>query len=153
MNLSPNFTLQEFTYSGKAIELGIENIPNAMQIACLQSWCDNIGEPIRKHFGKPVRIRSGFRCPELNKAVGGAPTSQHTLGEAADIEIDGIRNDAIWAFIVNTLNYDQCIAEKLRKDDGSAGWIHVSHKKDGKQRGEALSFLGNGKYVKGMEYI
>lgn len=153
MRLSNHFTLQEFIISPKAIELGIKNYPNALQIAALQSLCDNILEPIRSNFDLGVRILSGFRCPELNKAVGGAGTSQHTLGEAADITIVGIKNVKLWQFIVDQLNYDQVIAEQLKEDNGNAGWVHVSHKPAGKQRREALSFLGGGKYVKGLQYI
>lgn len=153
MNISEHFTLKEFINSSKADELGIDNTPNAIQISAIQELCDNILEPIRFHFKRPIRILSGFRSVDLNKAVGGAATSQHTLGEAADIEINGIRNDAIWSFIVNTLNFDQCIAEKLMADNGAAGWIHISHKRSGAQRKEALSFLGNGKYVSGLHYM
>lgn len=153
MNLSTHFTLQEFTDSPKAKEFGLENTPNAMQIAALQSLCDNILEPLRAHFNSSIRILSGFRCLELNKAVGGAPTSQHTLGEAADIHVQGVRNDDVWKFIVLNLNFDQVIAEKLREDDGNAGWVHVSHKREGKQRGDNISFLSDGKYVKGLQYI
>lgn len=153
MKLSPNFDLSEFTESPEALELGIDNTPNALQVSRLQSLCDNVLTLVRIRFNKPVHILSGFRCPALNTAVGGEDTSQHKLGEAADFVIPGIRNDDIWQFIVDNLSFDQLIAEKLRQDDGNAGWIHVSHKKDGKQRGEALSFLGDGVYVPGLKYI
>lgn len=153
MNLSQHFTLQEFIDSSKAKEMGINNTPNALQIARMEAWCDNIGEPIRAHFKSIVRILSGFRCSELNKAVGGADTSQHLLGEACDIHVYGVDNDDVWIFIVANLNFDQVIAEKLRQDDGNAGWIHVSHKIAGKQRGDAISFLGDGVYVQGLQYI
>lgn len=152
MKLSEHFDLKEFILSATAIELGIDNTPNAVQIACLQSLCDNVLEPLRVHYKSPVRILSGFRSRDLNKAVGGVSTSQHTLGEAADIHVAGIRNDDLWNFINMNLNFDQVIAEKLKQIDGSAGWIHVSHKRDGKQRGDALSFLGDN-YIKGLHYI
>lgn len=153
MRLSQNFTLQEFTDSPKAKELGIDNIPNQIQIAAMIAWCDNIGEPIRAYFGQPVKILSGFRSNELNKALGGADDSQHTKGEAGDIEVHGVRNSVLWQFIVLSLSYDQVIAEKLKENDGTAGWVHVSHKREGKQRGEPLSFLGNGKYVNGLQFV
>lgn len=152
IKLSRNFSLLEFTRSQKADELGIDNIPNHVHIVALQAWCDNIGEPIRAHFNLPVKVLSGFRSEELNKAVGGSPTSQHTKGEAVDIEVPGIRNDVLWKFIVDHLDYDQVIAEQIKAYDGSAGWIHVSYRRVGKQRNEALSFLGKGKYVTGLEY-
>lgn len=150
IKLSDHFTLEEFTRSAKADELGISNIPNALQISHMQALCDNVLEPLRKHYDKPISIKSGFRCPELNGAVGGASTSQHTKGEAADIEIYGIRNDDIWNFIVSHLNFDQVIAERLSRDDGSAGWIHVSYAV--KNRKEALSCPKSGEYVKGLVY-
>jgi zinc D-Ala-D-Ala carboxypeptidase len=153
MGLSQHFTLEEFIYSAKGAEMDIDNTPNALQIARMKAWCDSIGEPIRAHFKSAVHILSGFRCPELNKLVGGANTSQHLLGEAADIHVFGVDNDDLWKFITLNLNFDQCIAEKLHRDNGNAGWVHVSHRREGKQRNEALSFLGNGQYVQGLQYI
>ena len=153
MKLSENFTLFEFTHSTKADALGLDNTPNAMQIANMQAWCDQIGEPIRKHYNAPVRITSGFRCPELNRAVGGASNSQHLFGQAADIHIDGVRNDDLWNFITNKdngINYDQCIAERLSKDDGAKGWVHVSCAI--KNRKDALSCPTPNNYVKGLVY-
>lgn len=153
MRLSHHFTLEEFTRSDTAEDLCISNIPTMVQIENLTSLCFRILEPLRAHFSRPVNIISGFRSPQLNKAVGGRPSSQHTMGEAADIEINGTPNGEIWKFIATALPFDQLIAEKLKKDDGSAGWVHVSRKLKGIQRGEALSYLGGGKYVKGLEYV
>lgn len=152
-DISKYFSLREFTESDTAKILNIDNTPNQLQISRLQSLCDNILDPLRIHYNRPIRILSGFRSEALNKAIGGAPTSQHTLGEAADIHVSGVRNDDLWQFIVATLNFDQVIAEKLHKDNSDSGWVHVSHKLAGKQRGEALSFLGNGNYVNGLVYI
>lgn len=152
MHLSTNFTLQEFTDSAKAKALGIENTPNAIQIESMKALCDVILEPLRAHYRQPIQILSGFRCPALNKAVGGSDKSQHLYGEAADIRIRGVKNFEIWMFISLNLSFDQLIAEKLKEHDGSAGWIHVSHKNYGKQRGEPLSFLGD-RYVKGLHFI
>lgn len=153
MQLSQNFFLQEFVNSETAEKLGIDNTPNAMQIECMKALCDIVLEPLRSHFNSPIRILSGFRCQALNSALLGAPNSQHTLGEAADISVRGVKNSDVWMFISLNLNFDQVIAEKLREDDGAVGWIHVSHKNYGKQRGEAISYLGQGKYVKGLEYV
>jgi zinc D-Ala-D-Ala carboxypeptidase len=152
MQLSPHFSLAEFTASAKGKELGIENTPNAIHTENMKALCDVVLEPLRQHFGFPVQVLSGFRCHALNAAVGGSTTSQHTLGEAADIRIRGVKNEDIWMYISLNLNFDQVIAEKLKENDGNAGWIHVSHKNYGKQRGEALSFLGD-KYVKGLQFI
>lgn len=153
MRLSDHFTLEEFTRSQTAEALGIENHPNAMQIDAMTRLCLTVLEPVRAYFKSPVIITSGFRSEELNKAIGGVPGSQHAKGEAADIEVIGVPNRRTWQVIVDKLNYDQCIAEKLRKDDGRAGWVHVSHSREGHQRGEALSYLGNGVYVHGLEFV
>lgn len=151
--LSPHFSLAEFTRSRTAENLGISNAPNAVQIDAMTRLCMTVLEPVRMHFDSPVIITSGFRCPILNKQVGGDPESQHMAGEAADIKVIGEKLSDVWLFIIEHLNYDQCVAEKLKKSDGSAGWIHVSHRREGYQRGEALSYLGNGVYVKGLEFV
>ncbi len=149
MKISEHFTLQEFTRSLSNPD--IPNVPNTAQIAAIDDLCANILEPVRKHFGKPVVIRSGFRSPELNKAIGGSASSQHMKGEAADIEVYGIANAELWNFIFHTLPFDQLIAEYLEKDDPSAGWIHVSYRQ-GKNRKEALSCVAKGNYQKGLVY-
>jgi len=150
--LSPHFSLEEFTFSLTALQRNIDNTPTAMQIARMECLCDNILEPIRQRFNKPVKIMSGFRSSALNEAIKGSATSQHMLGEAVDIKVRDVANAVLWHWIVDTLSFDQCIAEKLVKSHEGAGWIHVSHKAVGKQRGDALSFLGD-KYVKGFQYM
>lgn len=152
MQLSKHFTLAELTRSQTAKRLDIANNPSDVEIKCLKDLCENILEPVRVHFGKPIIISSGYRSPALNKANGGASTSQHVKGQAADIEIDGVPNAAIYSYIFKNLDFDQLIAEKLKSNDGSAGWIHVSYNK-GKNRGEALSFLGNGRYVRDLVFV
>jgi hypothetical protein len=152
MQLSKHFTLLELTRSQTAKRLDIKNEPSAAEIKCLKELCENILEPIRVHFGKPLVLSSVYRSPALNKAIGGASTSQHVKGQAADLEIAGVANAAIYAYILDNLDFDQLIAEKLKTSDGGAGWIHVSYNK-GKNRGEALSFLGGGRYVKGLVFV
>lgn len=152
MQLSKHFTLAELTRSQTAKRRDIDNTPSDAEIKCLKDLCENILEPIRIHFGKPIIISSGFRSKALNKAIGGASTSQHVRGQAVDFEIDGVPNAKVYSYIVKNLDFDQCIAEKLRSDDGSAGWLHVSYVR-GKNRGEALSFLGNGRYVRGLVFL
>lgn len=148
VKLSPHFTLQEMTVTGRTAE----NNPNEEQILCLKALCENVLEPIRKHFGKPITILSAFRSPVVNKLVGGAASSQHLKGEAADITIRGVANADIYNFVRDSLVYDQVIAEKLNKNNGGFGWIHVSYSKK-HNREEGLSFLGAGRYVKGLQYV
>ena len=80
------FSISELTYSTKAKELHIDNTPFSYAIVDnLTNLIENLLDPIRDAWGKPLHVNSGYRCPALNKAVGGKPTSQHLKGEAADI--------------------------------------------------------------------
>lgn len=148
-SLSAHFRLEEFT---RTAHPGIENVPDEGQVECLKALCLFILEPVRAHFQSTVTILSGFRSPELNTAVGGASTSQHLKGEAADITVVGLRNDDVWKFIREHLPFDQVIAERLEQDNGTAGWVHVSYCAT-THRSSTLSFLGNGKYVPGLVYV
>lgn len=85
MQLSPHFTLQELTRSATAERLGIPNAFTADVVDNLQRLCTEVLEPLRAHLGHPIHINSGYRCPALNKAVGGVQNSFHMKGRAADI--------------------------------------------------------------------
>ena len=87
-------------------------------------------DPLREAWGGPIRVNSGYRCPELNKLVGGTPGSQHQRGEAADITVGSpARNRRLLALIKRLdLPVDQCIDEK------ECRWIHVSHRKGRNRR-------------------
>ena len=87
MRLTKHFKLSEFTNSSTATARGIDNTPNEQQIANLKRICEEILEPLRAFAGQPIIIGSGFRCPALNKAVGGVKNSQHMTGEACDIRL------------------------------------------------------------------
>lgn len=129
VQISPNFTLEEFTNSSTAKRLGIKNEPNEEQIKNLAALVNNVLQPLRDKLGKPVEINSGFRCPELNKAVGGSSNSQHMAGEAADIRVDDAK-DAIEKLhiIMEHGIYDQLLLEFNAKT--GAMWIHVSCRSD-----------------------
>lgn len=129
INLSPHFTLEELTNSSTAKRLGIKNEPNEEQILNLTALVNNVLQPLRQSLGKPVVINSGFRCPELNKAVGGSPNSQHMAGEAADIRVDDAK-DAIEKLhiIIEHGVFDQLILE-IKAKNGKM-WIHVSCRRD-----------------------
>lgn len=148
--LSKNFTLAELTKtSAKA-----DNTPGAEQVENLKALCVNVLQPLREAMGRPMRVNSGFRSDAVNRAVGGSSTSQHSKGEAADIEFDGFDNLALAKKIIEMgLPFDQLIAEFLVPGDPNGGWVHVSHKRIGKQRGEVLTASRvNGKtvYSKGL---
>ena len=127
MQLSKSFTLNELTKSQEALRLNIDNTPNEEQILNLKILCEKILQPIRDFYGMPVSVSSGFRSPELCKAIGSSSTSQHTRGEAADFEIFSIANKDLAEFIIANLDYDQCILEFWNPNDPNSGWIHCSY--------------------------
>lgn len=125
--LSPHFTLAQLCYSDTAKKLGIDNTPPAYVIENLRLLCENILEKVYAKFGK-VQINSAYRSPRVNKSVGGSSTSQHTTGQAADIEVIGISNYKVAMWIKENLKYDQLILEECKNpNDINDGWIHVSY--------------------------
>ena len=76
--ISKNFTVEEFTYSRKAIENGIDNMPGESQIAAIRLLITQLIQPLRDRLGEPIAITSGYRCPEVNRLVGGVVNSQHS---------------------------------------------------------------------------
>ena len=123
MQLSTNFRLSEFTRSDTAKRLGIENECSSVeQVLNLAYLCHMVLQPLRDKFG-PIRITSGYRCPELNHAVGGVKNSQHMRGEAADIYLPSVEKGREYLAFLKTLPHvDQLIWEKK----GNTHWIHVS---------------------------
>lgn len=130
--LSENFDLEEFTRSDKTKELGITNEPGEKELAALRELVSRTIQPLRDKLGVPIHVNSGYRCPELNKAVGGVPTSQHQKGEAADLSIDGKASDILEALENNNIPFDQAIL--YRKQN----FLHVSLKLDGVQRSNVI---------------
>lgn len=126
--LSPNFVLSEFTSSQTAARLRLDNTPPAPVIANLRMLCNAVLEPIRSHYDRPVIISSGYRSPAVNRAVGGSSSSQHCMGQAADIEIPGVSNVELANWIWRNLNYDQLILEFYTPGEASSGWVHVSYR-------------------------
>ena len=127
MRLSDNFTLREFTRSQTAERRGISNMPTAAHLRAMQLLCVKVLEPARAHFGRPVRVTSGYRSGELNRAIGGSPTSQHCNGEAADWEVPGVDNRRVAKWVEANLTFDQLILEGHRASDPNSGWIHTSY--------------------------
>jgi len=148
MRLSPNFTLDELTFSEIAQRKGIPNKPNVQQIEALRVLCMNILQPVRDHFKLPVSVSSGFRTIGLCLAIGSSAKSQHTRGEAADFEIFGVHNKDVSDWIVKNLDYDQCILEFWDPKDPNSGWIHCSYTLERMNRKEYLwANKENGKIV------
>ncbi len=125
MNLSPNFTLSEFTSSQTAARRGIDNRPPADVIEHLAELAAVL-ERIRAEVGKPIVINSGYRSFELNEAVGGAANSAHLSGWAADITIPGFGSPLQVCRTISQirgLRFDQIILEFA---DSGGGWCHLS---------------------------
>ena len=137
MKLSKNFSLDEVIRSATATKLGIDNTPEQEHLDNLQVVIDEIAQPLRDHFGKPVRINSGYRSPALNDAIGGSKKSQHSKGEAIDLEIDGVSNMEVADWITENCDYDQVILEFYNPAEGpNSGWVHASCKADLSQNRE-----------------
>lgn len=138
MQLSENLTLAEVTRSETAKRKGVSNMPTPEHIENFKLLAAKVFQPIREHFGKPIHISSGYRSAALNKAIGGAASSQHCTGEAIDIDMDGtsITNAQIFNYIKDNLEFDQLIWEFGTK--ANPDWVHVSYESTGKQRKQIL---------------
>ena len=138
MQLSTNLSLAEVTRSETAKRKGISNMPTPEHIENFKKLAANIFQPIREHFGKPILISSGYRSAELNKAIGGSLSSQHSSGEAIDIDMDGtdITNKQIFDYIKDNLTFDQMIWEF--GTDANPDWVHVSFAANRSQRKQIL---------------
>jgi hypothetical protein len=138
MQLSKNLALSEVTRSETAKRRGISNMPTPEHIENFKLLAEKVFQPIRDHFGVPIRISSGYRSKELNTAIGGSLSSQHCQGEAIDIDMDGttVTNAEIFNYIKDNLNFDQLIWEF--GTDTNPDWVHVSYDSSGKQRKQIL---------------
>lgn len=118
-----HFTIDELSRSATATRRGIDNTPTREAIGNLTALVDNVLDPLREAWGKPIRVNSGYRCPALNRAVGGSATSQHLTGQAADITAGGVSENRRLFDLIRRLRlpFDQLIWE-----NGGA-WVHVSH--------------------------
>lgn len=137
MQLTKNFTLEELVHSDTANAKGIDNTPTQEIIDNLKELAENVLQPIRDKWGKPLIVNSGYRCKELNKAVGGVSTSQHLIGQAADIEA-GTNDDnkELFYMISDMIENKELIVDQLL-DEARYSWIHVSYNKD-KNRNQIL---------------
>ena len=127
MNLTKNFTLEEMIKSETALRHGMDNTPGENEIGNLKLLCEKVLQPVRDHFGKGVKVNSGFRHPDVNAKVGGSRTSDHTRGQAADIEIPGVPNAELAEWIKDNLEFRQLILEFYTPGVPDSGWVHVSY--------------------------
>lgn len=128
-----HFTIEEMTESSTATAKGIDNTPSKDIEAKLQKLIEAVLDLLREWYGKPIRVNSGYRCEALNEAIGGSKTSQHCLGEAADITAGSKEeNEKLFNYIKDNLPFDQLINES------DFSWIHVSYR-EGRLRKQVLA--------------
>lgn len=130
--ISKNFSYAEFERSETARNAGITNVITEFRVRdAIRELTLTVLQPLRDASGAQIVISSGYRCPELNALVGGVPTSQHEKGEAADIMSRLLTPLELARLIVSLeLPFDQLILYPA--------FVHVSHKLEGKQRGQIL---------------
>lgn len=149
--ISLNVTYAEAVKSSSAIRLGIANVPDAEALENMQRVAEQIFERLRYEVcgNKPLAVTSFFRSQEVNRAIGGAVTSQHCRGEAMDLDADVFGNGtnrAIFDFIRDRLAFDKLIWEF--GDDTHPDWVHVSLCAEGNRQQVLRSFRGkDGKTV------
>lgn len=125
-HLSKNFTLAELTVT----TTGLPNKPTGAEAANLQALVTNVLQPLRDLYGKPIKINSGYRSAAVNRAIGGATNSQHSKGEAADL--DAADNAAVFLLIRQFMPFDQLIWEG--GTDTQPDWVHVSYRASGNRK-------------------
>ena len=146
MKLTAHFTLAEMTASQTAARQGIDNTPGEREIAALKTLCAEVLEPVRAHFDRPVIVSSGYRSPAVNRAIGGASSSQHCKGEAADFTVPGVDVLDLAQWMHRNLQYDQLIYEFGR-------WVHVSYRAGALRNMElsAKRIAGRTRYLPGIQ--
>ena len=147
MKLSNNFSLKEMTKSQTATRKDIDNEPGEEEIENLKQLCERVLQPVREHFGKAVRVNSGYRSPELNSAIGGSKTSDHCKGMAADIEINGVANADLAEWIKDNCEFRQLILEFYTPGIPDSGWVHVSYDLDDNRRKILTAMKEDGRTV------
>ena len=132
------FRVSDYTKSQTAQRKGIDNsVPNQLILRRLISLHTNIVGKILCGFPDVV-INSGYRCPKLNKAIGSSSKSQHTKGQAVDLEVPGVSNFKLWQWCKKNLDYDQLILEFYKKGQPSSGWVHISYVSPEENRRQAF---------------
>jgi hypothetical protein len=149
VKLSRHFTLDELTRSDTAVRLGLDNSPTQEVISNLQVLAQGL-ERVRAALGSvPLYISSGYRSPEVNKAIGGSRTSQHMAGEAADFTAPEFGTPTQiaehLAALADSLQFDQLILEGGR-------WVHISFTQNRARRSVLTATFTKGiaKYTEGL---
>jgi len=125
--ISKHISYKEATFSQTATRKDIDNTPSEEILQRMKTVAENIFEPLRAYVGGPIKINSFYRSIMLNTAIGGSKSSQHTRGEAIDIDdtLGCMSNKDMFTFIKDELDFDQLIWEF--GDDENPAWVHVSY--------------------------
>ena len=142
--ISEHITYAEATVSNKAKQLGISNTPNEKELRAMKLLADKVFEPLRKWYGKPIQVTSFFRSAKINKAIGGSATSQHSLGQAIDIDTVS-DNKKLFDYIKDNLPFDQLIWE--HGNDSAPDWVHVSYSEVRNRKQVLKAVRKNGKTI------
>ena len=136
--ISKHISYKEGTNSITAIRRGIDNTPNDEQLDNMVLLAEKVFEPLRVWVGGPIKINSFFRCPQLNKAIGGSTKSQHCHGQAIDIDdtYGKVANSEMYNYIKKNLDFDQMIWEF--GDDDNPAWVHISYVSEDENRRRCL---------------
>ena len=146
-----HFTFNEFQRSEVAERNGIDNTIPELAEAHVVELVDILLDPLREAWGGPLVVTSGYRCPELNRAVGGSETSAHLAGWAADLVPDsddprgvqGLVDFAVEWLTATGLPFDQLIDER----SGGSRWLHIGARNlKGMQRRQMMAY-DDGKYT------
>ena len=133
------FALYEFLWSNEAEKYHIDNTPSFEVVEHLSELVEKVLDPMRAAYGKAITVTSGYRCPVLNKAVGGVSNSAHLTGYAADlraVDMAGFKKFVREWLISQRVKFDQCIIENR----GAVEWIHIGlYSPTGQQRGRIFN--------------
>ena len=139
-------SLKELLFSETGTRLGIDNTPTDQILINLQTLIYEVITPIINQFGD-IKITSGYRSIDLCKAIGSSITSQHTLGQAVDCEVIGVPNKELADWVVNHLEFDQCILEFWKPEEANSGWVHISYNKGNNRKMYLRAYKANGRTV------
>lgn len=142
--ISKHISWAEATHSKTAEKKEIANEPGQQEIVAMKKLAKEIFEPLREWAGEPIRVNSFYRSAELCEAIGSKSTSQHTKGQAIDIDALGEKTNAdLFNYIKDNLNFDQLIWEF--GDDENPDWVHVSYVSPNGNRNRILKAFKKGK--------
>ena len=150
--MTKNFTLAEMCKSETALRHDMPNDPGEQEIAALKLLCEKVLQPVRDYYGMGVKVNSAYRHSDINQKVGGSRNSDHTRGQAADIEIPGVANAELAEWIRDNLEFRQLILEYYQTGVPDSGWVHVSYVAEDNKKQVMTATKKDGKtvYLQGL---